>query len=693
MLSCQITEDKLIFSWPSERTRTGSTTQTVPRNLHLKLQHLKILINCVASICQRQSINGYGGYVTAIKTLFSLSDAKPWPEADDVPAWQDLVISQFTKMLNNKSILYETRLAYWASIVHIYEELKAAGVVPQKIRFPSTARLLKALSNREETAPLGYNKTPVEPPTSVEEIFPKSFLIERNLELPDDEYLSNFRSELESSCNKLSDALIGYWDEMLETHALGKQLIHDIPKEQLIAVINSGSFEIDGRHVCHPSNPLALNWFLAIIQYYLEEEFIVATTSTVLRTCLFGKSLKQRWLRDLRLKAKSLCPNKHIRAKATNEYINRLIGHLSIQDCQAAAAVLVMNNPVFTPDGICLANLYQKNNDSYLVIDTELNRVKFSISKPRAHSRKHAYFNSISRKIISGVLEATSKLRHHLKANGRSDWKRLFIYVSGQGVGTTPNNRSPSAHNTGLQERLGAPLGERADKHWLSLRVIRATQGIIAFLRTGSLIVTALVLGNSPGVVESNYVPGWLVRRFANRTLRILQQKLIVVALARSPWLLAACDFETHDQLHRFIHRILNEATGKDPFSQVARQRLSALVDNSGEGQQQDTNLMFEISTDAIAAVYAHAEFCEKLPKSEQVKIHPETGLSPRSLADVAEFLRRCAEINLDTCTEMDIMIANQFMGDSLSELKKAHREALELAPKFYAQFMKLIAH
>ncbi|MEB0008543.1 hypothetical protein QN412_23815 [Pseudomonas sp. RTB3] len=692
MLSCQITIEKLIFSWPSELTRKGNVTRSLPRPKNITLQHVKMVVKSLTSICQRQSDRSYGGFITATGALFSISDDKSWPNSQDVQAWQDLVIEIFKKILNLRSVNYETRLSYWASISKIYKELKAIGVLPEKVRFPSTARLSGTQSPHEETPPLGYKQTPIQPASAAAELLPKCFLIERNLDLSDDMYLSNFRDELQGSCDKLSDALIGYWDDMLETHALGKKLIEEIPKDELMSVIQAGTFIVSGRHVCHPSNPLAINWFLAIIQYYLEEEFIVATTSTVLRTCSFGKSLKQRWLRNLRLKAKSLCPRKYLNATATHEYLNRLIGHLSTQDCQAAAALLVMNNPVFTPEGICLANLYQKNNDSYLVVDTEQDRVKFSISKPRAYSRKHAYLNTISRKIILNVLEATSKLRHHLKAIGRSDWKRLFIYVSGQGVNTCPNNNSLSGNKNSLQERLDSPLGRMSDPHWLSLKTIRATQGILTFLRTGSLVVTALVLGNSPAVVESNYVPGWLSRRFANRTLRILQQKLVVVAVARSPWLLAASDFESHDDLHIFICRILNEATGSDPFSKVARQRLAqySTVEDSTESPA-NGNLVFQISPEEIAAVYAYADCCSKLPLHEQIRIRPETGQSPRTLADVAELLRRCAAIDLEASTEMDILIASRFVGDSFGEIKKAHERATVLAPKYSTLFMNAI--
>ena len=651
-----------------------------------------MVIKSLTSICQRQSTRSYGCFITATGALFSISDDNPWPESHDLPAWQDLVIETFKKSLNRESISFESRLYSWNLISRIYKELKSIGVLPEKVRFPSTDRLSGTLSTREETPPLGCNPVPIQPASAVVDLLPKCFLIERNLDLSDDVYLSNFRDELQGNCDKLSDALIDYWNDMLETHALGEEIIGKIPKDELKSVIQAGTFIVSGKHVCHPSNPLAINWFLAIIQYYLEEEFVVATVSAALRTCPFGKTLKQRWLRDLRKKAKSLCSKKYLNATATHEHLNRLIGHLSIHDCQAAAALLTMNNPVFTPDGICLANLYQKNNDSYLLVDTELDRVKFSISKPRAYSRKQTYLNTISRKIILNVLEATSKLRHHLKAKGRSDWKRLFIYVSAQGVNTTPNNNSLSGGKGSLQARLNSPLGKMSDPHWLSLKAIRATQGILTFLRTGSLIVTALVLGNSPAVVESNYIPKFLSKRFSNRTLRILQQKLIVVAVAKSPWILAASDFENHDDLHNFIYRILDEATGSDPFTKLARQRLAQYAADKDQSEPPAKgNLVFQISDEELAAVYAYADCCSKLPLDEQFKIHSETGQSPRTLADVAELLRRCAAIDIEASTEMDILIASRFVGDSFSEIKHAHERATVLAPEYSARFMTAI--
>lgn len=147
----------------------------------------------------------------------------------------------------------------------------------------------------------------------------------------------------------------------------------------------------------------------------------------------------------------------------------------------------------------------------------------------------------------------------------------------------TPANRPNKVSNNNkdknsLINRLAVDLNAIHTPVDLSLSVLRATVGIITFLRTGSLAVTSMILGNSIEVTESNYVPRWLVRRFGNRTLRILAQKLIVVATHGHPWAQAASDFLHSDDLHRFIVRILNEATGNDPFAVVARKSWEVIA-------------------------------------------------------------------------------------------------------------------
>ena len=680
----------MIFEWPCASALKGTRTQTVTRPKFLTLRRAEILVDCARSLCERLSESTYGNILDALRVMLCNNKLRAWPEHHEVSAWQNLIISHFESVLHMTNVKYETRITYWELISKFYKELKRIGVIPTPVTFPSTRLSNSTLKNESTTPPLKFKSTKIAIAATIEEILPKKFLIERNLDQADDVYLSNFKSGLEKTCNEVSAALIKYWNEMLTTHAIGKELMEKIPNAELEDAIASKNYFKYDKHVCDKSNPLALNWFLVICKHNIDNGVIKAINGNQIKKTDFGKHLKSKRIAELYAKAKEISPQNYIMASSTNEYLNRLMGYLSMVDCQAAAAILVMNNPVFTSEGISLANLYMKNNDSYLLVDTEMDRVRFSISKPRAQTRKYSYLNQISRHIVATVIEATGKIREQLKLSGRHDWRRLFIYISGKSINTSPNNKSLSTPKNSLLERISKDIDTQSGNFKFSLRIIRATQGILTFLRSGSLTLTSMILGNTPIVAETNYIPAWLVKRFANRTLRVLQQKIIVVANEGTPWMLEASDFESESDLHVFIYKILNEATGIDPFSRIAKKRLSKYQKNTYQEPTQLSDLNLGVTPHILAALYAYEKKCLTLSSADQFSINAATGLSPRSLASVAELFRRAAEIDIDAAPEVDFCIANRLVGDSFIELKEAHLEAMVLMPEYLSCFVEI---
>ncbi|KAB0483808.1 hypothetical protein [Pseudomonas reinekei] len=641
------------------------------------------------------SESSYGNILEALRVMLHNKKLKVWPKHDEASAWQNLIITHFETVLHMTDVTYETRITYWECISRFYKELKQIGVIPTRVTLPSTRLSNTTLKNESKIPPFKFQSKAIASATTIGEILPKKFLIERDLSQADDVYLSNFKSGLEKTCNEISTALTNYWDEMLEAHTIGRDIIAKIPVVELEDSIASRNYCNAGKHVCDIHNPLAFNWFLAVCKHHIDTGLIKEINGNQIRKTDFGRSLKSKRIRALYKQAKEICPQNYIKASSANEYLNRLMGYLSIVDCHAASAILVMNNPVFTPEGISLADLYMKNNDSYLLVDTELDRVRFSISKPRAQSRKHSYLNQTSRRIIATVIEATGKLREQLKLSGRPDWRRLFIYISAKSINTSPNNKSLSNPKNSLLERISRDIDVQSGKLKFSLGTIRASQGILAFLRSGSLALTSMILGNTPAVVETNYIPAWLVKRFANRTLRILQQKILVVANEGTPWMLDASDFESESDLHEFIYKILNEAAGIDPFSRIAKKRLSKYQKDATQGETyqrptQPGDLNLGVSSHTLAALYAYEQKALTLSPNKQYIINPVTGLSPRSLASVAELFRRAAEIDIDSATEVDFRIASRFVGDSFYELKEAHKEAISLMPKYLSCFVEI---
>ncbi|MDD1963741.1 hypothetical protein NPS29_00250 [Pseudomonas putida] len=687
MLTCQITEKALFFEWSSDAAVKGTITCTCAHFGGFSNNQLHVLAEATKKVCARISENSYNTVFKGLRVIIESLRNYNWPEHDDVGSWQNTVVTMFQKTIQNKRVSLDSRISYWNAGAQILKALSRMGVIPTSVVLPHAKGGDR--SDEKSTPPLGHKskKTPIA--TAMEGVLPKNFMIEQNLELPDDLYLSKFKLELESSVELVSKALHGYWEEMIATHEIGSALIATIPIEERKNVIHSDGIGDDGVHVCSHTNPDALAWFLLLVKNYFDTGKISAISAEEVHRSPLGLSLGRT--NALFRKAKSACPNKYINATPSNEYVSRLLGMLSIVDCNAAIAILVINNPVFTAESISAAALYMDNGDCYIQVDTENGLVRFSVSKPRAMSRKVAHLNRISREIISKIVECTKNIRILLKQQKRPSWKRLFLYAASRGPATQPGKISNNKEDkNSLKTRIAVDLTSFKGKIDLSPRVLRATQGIITFLRTGSLAVASIVLGNTIAVTESNYIPKWLVRRFGNRTLRILAQKMIVVSTHGRPWALAASDFTTMEHLHLFIVRILNEATGNDPFAIVARRRLSGGNETIVTQNTKSGSLHLHISDELLAALYAFEAKVLTLPEDEQLAINPSTNLSHRAICNIAQVSRLSAELDIDGANEADIQIASNFCGESLEELRMAHKMALDQVKKYDSLFINI---
>ncbi|PSS59186.1 hypothetical protein [Pseudomonas sp. BBP2017] len=684
MLTCQITDNTLIFEWPENAAVKGTQTHRCKRGKHHTLKQSKILVQCVINVCSRLSPSSYNAVFKGLDVIIATLTTDVWPTHNDTYQWQNIVVTMFEKTLK-RSLPLETKITYWYQAQRILKELSRAGAIPPSVTIPHTKNNIRLGENA--TPPIGYNGKKIKAAKLPEDILPKKFIIERDLHKPDDIYLSEFKSELESSINIVSDSLNNYWEEMLKTHAIGKSLIDSLPIQEREIVPRNNGLDDNGVHVCSPSNTAALPWLLFLIKNMFESGQISELSVRELHRKKIGVSKKR--ITALFQQAKKICPTKYLNRSVASEHVSRLIGTLSALDCNAAIAILVINNPSFTPEAISKADLYMENGDCYLQLDTDNGHARFSISKPRALSRKVSYLNKISRTVVSTIVDCTFSFRCFFKERGDRNWRRLFLYMGSRGPATNPKKNSNNSIKKGsLRSRLSVDLANHKTSIDLSPRALRATQGIIAFLRTGSLAVAAMVLGNTIDVTETNYVPRWLVKRFANRTHRILTQKLIVVATHGYPWALDASDFLTSDYLHLFIVRILEEATGNDPFAVIARRRLSANAHTTTSIPPKTGDLYLRIHSSILAALYSYDKKVSDMPQEEQFRIHPTTNLSHQSVCSIAKLFKSIAEIDIDTASEADFQVALILGGDCLDEMKAAHQQALLEVPYYDSVFI-----
>jgi len=108
----------------------------------------------------------------------------------------------------------------------------------------------------------------------------------------------------------------------------------------------------------------------------------------------------------------------------------------------------------------------------------------------------------------------------------------------------------------------------------LSLARIRATAGVLVYLKSLSIEKMAESLGNSKRVAMNYYLPPTIMQFFQERWVRIFQNAVIIHAMKDSPFLLDATDFSSMSELDRFLeaHALRSLPEEPDPQSSSAEQ-------------------------------------------------------------------------------------------------------------------------
>lgn len=171
--------------------------------------------------------------------------------------------------------------------------------------------------------------------------------------------------------------------------------------------------------------------------------------------------------------------------------------------------------------------------------------------------------------IVRMIIELTEPLRNYLKSKGDDNWRRLFLSAGKAYAEPMPpspvywsvknlkNNAKLADELESQFARLTSLNGDQLRKFLsrISLSTIRASAGVIVFLKTKSVDAMAKALGHSkydPNLL-SHYLPDALVEFFQSRWIRIFQKAIIAHAMRDSPLILEALQFESLAEVTEFL--------------------------------------------------------------------------------------------------------------------------------------------
>ena len=688
MLTYLISNESITFQWDDDEAIREVRTGSVKIPEWVVPEEVVQVAEAIQTLCLGGAESSYPGFFNAGRNIFKyvVKNQLSFPPATD--GWDNFLLSHYASHLAKTQLQFKTRMDQWCAIAVLYRKLRSSGFIPNDVYVPGEP--LSSLKTSDHlTEPVGHKREKVSAPESLQYLLPKKYLIESGLDLVDDVYLLDLKKTLERRAGALLECSIDYWNRMLRCHNHGSELCATITIGEIEEVLGSNCFVRDGLHIAHPDAPSGPQWFFSVARYYAERTDVLQniTIKSLGQTPFFRKlihnpSLKTK-VRQMILK---WVGDDGVNNPTANENLNRLLGYLSPRDCAVACAIIATENPSFNPGSLTNVRLYSQQGTYYLRGFSDTKRITLSVSKPRARDRKVSVLPPLSIRIVTDVIRCTSMPRARLLDKRKTGWRKLFLVSTRNQIGSSPDFSCTLGHYTGLsfydiyEKELG-DVGISADM--VSLFRIRCTQGVLEFLRKGSMQAVADLLGNSIQVVRKNYIPEWLIKRWGTRFLRSIHQKVIITVTEGMPWQRTASDFETREELQAFVRRVLLGLNKGDALSEAMRSKLSHYSPDTNSIIEMflESELLFDRSPSSLAAIYAYADAVAHMPDGHASSLDEATQLPIWIFPAIRDLLVKTVELDFDLATNAEIAVADRIAGESLSEIRKSHAEALRIAP------------
>ncbi|KPN94146.1 hypothetical protein [Pseudomonas nunensis] len=703
MISFNIATGHILFQLPWQNKKRCREME-LPRPPLASETSLMSICNETILICQRFANLTKAHRINALKRIldFANAEGKGLPELGS-SEWRVFVSEHYIYHLSHPEKFnkkgdkkLETIRTEWRQVLLLYKNLKQRHIIPLDIVIPTMKQPI--IPDDETSADvLDSVEESLWPLTNVDDLWPKTYLVDKSLNISTDKFLDKLQSDLETRTQTIVLACEGYWDNVVICHRIGESLINSISVEKIEAVLASGDFYINHRYIADAQNPDGAAWFLAMIEhFFLRTGELDAISYKAMEKIPFfqpfctNSYMQARMVKELR----KIAGDYGAPTQTINETLNRLLGYLSARDCGAAAAILAAENPKFNPHALRTADYLSGNDKPIHYYNSALGRLMWSVSKPRAISRKVSALPPRSHKIYVELVKATMKARIRLMLAGDINYRKMFLTSTYEWVGLS------SSLDQIFTTKLGVSLYQALEKELttgdisrkiFTLKRIRGTQALISFLKEGTYQAAANTLGNSIAVIIVRYIPKWLKQRWNVRILRTFQTKLIVLATKGKPWHLAASDFLTENDLFNFIIREAAVSVASDPISIDLKRYAAELTEDAVHHLIErlvNHKVILKLDAASLAAIFLFSEIriSPRIKQFEDVT----SGITEESITTLARLLHCAYDISKDPSANGTII--GNIAGLSVPYFQAVYVEALELKSKLAKKIVKVDA-
>ncbi|WP_155943688.1 hypothetical protein [Pseudomonas sp. G5(2012)] len=562
-----------------------------------------------------------GAYITALKRILSFlkKQGQEWP-ADG--AWPVLIFEFYSYVLlddareSNRNI--RSSRCEWGTISILLDSFMNGGLIPRapiptaslpnsnKSAFTqSQSPLLENFTSRDAN----WCKTPLK----------KSEVTDLSYAINETAYFENLKSQLSSSIDAAMSICIKHWQGVMRSHNLGNA-IANMADDTILA----DAIKVAGRtksyfgrhtHLADPRTNLGLAYFLAATKYYFFDtnELDALNWKALAKIPFFQTVATSSVIQSIIVERLIAETGGDQGTGNFPELLGRAIGVLTTKDCAAAAAILIHEQPRFTPEALTSANIIDKNGASLLNIASPAGELlEFTIDKNRAKARKGGLLTKRCSEVLNQIVSSTDLIRKKIKRTQPEISHRLFLVASRNGcghVGKLASSMNGIKYPCIFDDNREAFSRAGIDRGSFTLSHIRNSRGILRWLETGSVQEMAAQMGNTKATVVSSYLPPWLRKQMDVLLIRRFQQKTIILATADKKWQLPASDFETTEQLRAFIENILITDQFGNPYSDEFIRKFSLV--SQDQTSQNKGEMYICISPETLAALSTYVSLID----------------------------------------------------------------------------------
>ena len=624
------------------------------------LSNWKVLTTAMVSYCEGKTDSSIVSWVARVKpTLCSVITKTKMSQLPNTSIeWQLLLKNWYGVTLTRKGSTLKTNVSSWNKCIKPFLEfMQFRDIIPLDIIIPSMKQVGEKIS---ETS---FRISIIGDPS------PKAFYIDDNinkliapvsLSRSDIDYLDELQLELERRREKLKNCLVIYWEAIKSHYEYGQKVIASVKTSRILSRIKNEDFydylpnrKKGFRRKTHFAIPTNLDGF-AIYLFLMDSiNGMYNGTSTKLNNCFPSQNLNAYLSKDF--DPFPPCEIENMSLIQSMDRMNWCMGVLSQRDVAYIVAVLMMLNPRFTYESLLDSNVYDKGGKSLL----EFNDSGFSLSieKARSKSIKKEQLDDLSYEIISTIMKMVENKRNLID---KQNQKRLFVTANRHGTKLiAPRQGRVSSWLTGYATK-GTGYTDKCLMHFfpslkkyglientISHSKIRATEGVLEWFRTGSIRAASRKLGNSTKVALEHYLPKELVSTYSTRQVRRFQNLMIVAATINEDYLIEAVDFNTIEEVHRFIVDMI-EINGKSKNPLISH--LKDFSCNQKPKASSSGQLIASISEKALTALYLYksAAINSDVDSKQLYLRDRSTKIAPMAIISLASYLKAVLPNNPD---------------------------------------------